>query len=481
MKIKWSAFYSLFLLTTLVGCGSEEFGTVPQSTTEAPNPLTSFSHSSCSQSTLVKPKVDVLYLVDNSPSTVHIPSAIKQGIQNTAATLSTAFDYRVIVTPLLETNSGNNDFQVMTNSSELSGIPSDHRRVQVAGQFKFFNTPPEDVNPPKVGEYERGLNRTVSFINAHKNNLLRNGAHLILVIVSNGRDLEIESTNENGQVNVDTAIYNQRRQSLINFKNAQNLNLAQLRLFTVAPKQKDCQEGWRAATGSYLAMAKQLYYESGAGDNSQYEDNYNLCTSEYSNLFAGINSSIQQQVLKHQYRYWPVTFAETNSDVSIGEMKVFKVSQNGTKTELMTPSSWLYEDKGAPTTVDTRELPTVGEPVSGRHFIKFTNGNLISYPDCVLVQSVSKTEYFGYVVLPQKPVPGSVAIWVNGISLPSSAWTDESSTVQTKNIKVDHPSGNPPGSANPPVVKSGFMLKLKPAYYYKSGDNLQINYTPAPI
>ncbi len=157
MKIQWSALFSLLLLFTLASCGSEEFGTAPRSTSTSANPLTSFSHSSCSTYTLIKPKVDILYVIDNSASSYYIANDVRTAISNTVNRLSTDFDYRVIGTPLLQTATGNNDYQVMTNSTDLQGIPADSRRVSSAGSFTFFG------NAPTSG-VERGLDRVVSFV-----------------------------------------------------------------------------------------------------------------------------------------------------------------------------------------------------------------------------------------------------------------------------------------------------------------------------
>jgi len=476
MKIKWSVFYTLTLLMTLASCGSEQFGTVPRSSTENPNPLSSYSHTSCSQYTLIKPKVDVVYFVDNSLSIYSIPAAVKAGIKNTPNTLSQNFDYRVIVTPLLETNTGNADFQVMTNSTELAGVPAagDPRRILSTDSFKFEPTPFENLMSPRS---EKGLDRTVDFVTAHKNALLRKGAHLILVVVSNGRDLEVEPEGSSG-VYTNTALFNARLSSLQTLKNPSNLNSSQLRFLSVVAKTDSCgnpsgpQGGWRAANGSYVAMSNAFHGSS---------DVFDLCTNQHSQLFESINATIHQEVINHQYRYWPINFAESSSDVSIDDLQVFKVTPNGTATQLPKTTAWTYDYRNPAESVDMRELPTPGEPVTGKHFIRFTNGNLITYPDCVLVKSVSKTEYFGYVVLPQKPQPGTIYVRINGVSIPSSGWTDETNTVQTKNIKVDNPTATPPGSANPPLVKTGFMLKLKPQYYYKSGDTVQADFLPAGI
>lgn len=473
MKIKWSVFFSLLLLMALTSCGSEQFGTVPKSTTSEADPLKSYAHNSCSAFTLIKPKVDVLYVVDNSSSSYYIGSDIKNALSNTVNRLSSDFDYRVIGTPLIETSGGNNDYQVMTNSSDLQGIPSDSRRISSAGSFSFFS------NAPVTG-VERGLNRVVSFVDSHKNALIRNNAYLIVVLVSNGRDLEVEEDAGfgNGETRLNTANYNARLASLRSIHST--LNSLQLRMISVTAKSV-CSPGYRTAHKSYVKMSNDLYMDSKAQDSNANLDSYDLCSSGgIASIFTAINNSIKQVVLPHQYRYWPITFAENNEMVSKDEIKVQKISPNGSSVTLTRDTDWFYEDRGSAQTVNTRELPTPGEPITGRHFIRFSN--LVTYPDCVLVTSVSRTEYFGYIVLPQRPRIDTVSVRINGrvISQSSSnGWSDLTSTSSTRNIKVPYPA---PGDENPPVIRTGFMLQLNgSANYYKSGDSVEVNFVPAGI
>lgn len=474
MRIFLSATLILFLLG-LVSCGKEEFGTVPRNTSESASPLKAYAHNSCSTFTLIKPKVDVLYVVDNSSSSYYIANDIKTALSNTVSKLSTDFDYRVIGTPLMETATGNNNFQVMTNSADLQGIPSDTRRISSASAFSFFTSTP-------VPGVEKGLSRIISFVDTHKNNLIRSNSYLVVVLVSNGRDLEVEEDLGfgNGETKLNTSVYNARLASFRGLRTA--LDSLQLRLFSVTAKSV-CAAGYRTALKSYVKMSSDLYTDSLAQDNNSSLDSYDLCSSSgLSSIFTAINNSIKQVVLPHQYRYWPITFAENNEMVSLGEIKVQKISPTGASVTLVRDTDWSYEDKGSSQVVNTRELPTIGEPVTGRHFIKFPDNKLITYPDCVLVTSVSRTEYFGYVVLPQRPKVESLSLRINGRVIPQSStngWSDLTSSPSTRNIKIPYPSA---GDENPPVIRTGFMLQLNGASnYYKSGDNVEVNFIPAGI
>jgi hypothetical protein len=375
--------------------------------------------------------------------------------------------------PLIETVSGNNDFQIMTNSTDLAGVPSDSRRITSAGAFNFFSNAP-------IPGIERGVGKVVSFVGAHKNSLLRNNAYLIVVLVSNGRDLEVEEDAGygNGETRLNSIVYNQRLSSLRTHRS--DLNSIQFRMMSVTAKSV-CVSGYRTALKSYVKISNDLYVDSQATDNNSNLDSYDLCSSSgISSIFTAINNSIKQVVLPHKYRYWPITFAENNEMVSLNEIKVKKISPNGSAVDLTRDTDWVYEDKVTAQAVNTRESPTLGEPVTGRHFIKFTN--LLTYPDCVLVTSISRTEYFGYIVLPQRPRVDTISVRINGNLVSKSTtngWSDLTSAPQTRNIKVSHPN---PGDENPPVMRTGFMLQLNGASnYYKSGDKVEVNFLPEGV
>lgn len=487
MKIQWSVFLSFFLLFALAGCGGEEFGSTPQTAKSEADTLKNYSHSSCSTYTLIKPKVDVLYVVDNSSSTYYLSSDVKKALSNTVNSLSRDFDFRVIGTPLLATSSNvssaNENYQVMTNSTGdgLAGIPTDSRRITSAGSFSFFNNAP-------VSGVERGTQRVVEFINHHQNGLIRPNSYLIIVLVSNGRDQDLETDQGfgNGSTEPNNSNFIARHASFTNIRNT--LNPIQLRFMAVTAQTHNCKPGYWTSNHSYVRMAKQLYQDSQANDNDSKQDAFDLCQAQnITSIFTSINNSIKQVVLKHEYSHWPITFAENNEMVDLDEIRVHKVSSNGTSVELTRGIQWNYDGNPATSvvrTVNTRSgplpRPGVGEPVTGRHFIAFNSP--IIYPDCVLVTSVSRTEYFDHVVLPQNPQVNTLALRINGRLIPKSdtnGWSYPSAAPQTINIKAPYPT---PADENPPVMRTGFMIKLNGSdNYYKSGDSVQADYIPQGI
>lgn len=447
MKIYWSVIHSL-LLATLVSCGGEQFGTTPQSTSNSVQAPTGYKQYSCSSHTLIKPKVDVLYVVDNSGSIFDIQDAVKAAIKNTANTISQNFDYRLISTKLIQPQTDStpyDDYLVLTNSTDA--LPDTSKKVSVASELFNF------VYDGKA--MERGLGRTYEFMNHHKNSLLRNGAYQIVVLVSNGRD---------DQVAGDSALF---ASTLTNYQTLKGaLQAPQLRFLSVTAKGS-C---GKSAADTYVKMSTSLNSSS---------DSFDICSSSLSNLFSVVNSTIQQVIIPHHYRYWPMTFAKVgDTENSFGEIKVYKVSGNSAPV-LVPASEWTYHES-TQGWENTRELPTVGERADYKHFVRFNN--LVTYPDCIQIEAKSRTEYFGYIILPRAPQLAGIYVTINGNSIPQSStngWTYIGNVTVPKNIKMPYPNA---GDDLPKVEKMGFMIQLNgSSNYYKSGDNVQVNFIPAAI
>lgn len=469
MKIYWSVINSL-LLATLVSCGGEQFGTTPQSSTSAPDPLRVYEHHSCTNRTLIPPKVDIVYVVDNSGSSFNIQDSVKAAVRNTVNSISQEFDYRVIGTTLLNTpgdTTPNDDYRVMTNSNE-DALTSEAqtRRVYNPNDLTFFSNPITSFAP------ERGLGRTLEFLEHHRTTgLLRQGAYHLVVLVSNGRDDEVEYVE--GGVNKSYPTYSDRFNRFTALKTS--LSSQQLRFMAVTAKTS-C-TGSKTSNLSYIKVANELYAESGATDNNSNRDSYDICTTGLSSLFSAVNSSIKKIVIPHTYRYWPVTFASsTDTRTSFGNVEVYKITGSAAP-QLMPSSSWTWEETPSGSK-NIREPGT--EIVSGHHFIRFNTP--VSYPDCIQVKSVSRTEYFGYVVLQREPRPETIFVTINGHVIPKSntnGW-EYRGILTVPNIKVPHPDS--PGSEIPAIPRSGFMIQLHgTSNYYKSGDNVQVNFIPAAI
>ncbi len=482
MKTYWSAIYSLLLLTFLAGCGKEQFGSAAQNSTSSANAIQNLNQLSCSSSTLIKPKVDILYVVDNSSSTKYLSDSIKNTIKYTIDTISKEFDYRVVGTTLLPIPGDStpfDDFQFMTNSTDPYSGAISSKRVISSSEFSFFQS------ISSGGANEAGLSRTINFINANKGStgsLFRQNAYNLIILISNGRDTEVERYPGYGDINQTVeypGVFDSRTMSFINIKNS--LQSQQFR-FIAATTSTNCsvngETGSLSSKKSYIKMANSLYDLSGATDSPGTRDSYDLCSHETAGLFNAVNNSIQQVVLNHKYKYWPITF--TNDDFDTSKIQVYKTVGNNPPVQITT--GWTYRlNPNFPSGFNTRTEPTVGEPTTARHLIEFSSGNEIEYPECVSITSTTKTEYFGYIVLPQAPkLSEGVTVRINGAVIPQSAtngWSYVGS--MSTNIKMPFPN---PGDEVPAVNKTGFMIQLNgTANYYKSGDNVQVTYVSAPI
>lgn len=474
MKIYWSTFLSLTFLLALASCGGEQFGTTPQADKPSIDAVKGFEQVTCSGHTLVRPLVDILYVVDNSTSSYYVPQDIKTGIQNTINSISSQFDYRVIGTTLFETALGNQEYQVLSKSQESlpASIPQS-KIVTSSGQFNFFQKIVENGT-------ERGLGRVQSFIANHQTDLFRQNAYLFIVLVSNGRDVDVEHVIKDDYVNThqteaEIAAFNNRKNALLTIKSY--LQNQQMRLFSVTANDRSC--GHINSPKSYGAMSQALLDASGPlNPYPSNNDHFDLCNSGgISALFAGINASIKQIIIPHKYKYWPITFSETPTGLNLNEIKVYKSSPTQAPS-LMPASSWKYVSNENFTSYNSRIEPKPeGEPINTRHLIEFTSGNEIVYPNCVQITSVSNLEYFGYVVIPKVPKMESVVLKINGKQVTQSesdGWTYLGQA--TRNIKVEHN-----GFANTPTaMRTGYMFQLNGANnYYKSGDSVEIFYVPA--
>lgn len=475
---------SLFFLL-LAGCGAEQFGTVPQSDQQQPNPIKQYDQSSCSNHTLIKPEVDILYVVDNSTSNYYISSSVQSAIQNTINSISNQFDYRVIGTPLIQTSGGNNDYQVLAKSPETlpASAINNNKVVSSSSQFNFFNN---HVN----GSLEPGLARVQSFIAHHaatsptpSTGLFRQKAYLFVVLVSNGWDTDIEvGDGEGGSVYTTngSSIFTSRKNSLSYLKNTV-LQSQQFRIFSLVTHPGCTKSGWRPAEKSYMEMSRVLYQDHSPALTDQagktWPDSYDLCQGNVSSVFAAVNSSIQQIIVPHEYRMWPLTNIPVEN-LDTGSIRVYKKSPTSGTTLLTKDTQWTYfpNPSGASQTITTPDSPV--ETSSAPHFVKFVSGNEISYPDCVSVSSTSNVEYFGFIVIPKIPKLESVQIKINGLSIPKSNTNGWSyiGEYTNKNIKVSHN-----GYSNlPAALRSGYFIQLNGANnYYQSGDNVEIHYVPA--
>ncbi len=468
---------SLFLLG-LISCGEETItqNTVSEkfSTTE----LKSFSVSTCSQRTFAKPPVDILYVIDNSGSTLNSAfDNIKGQIQNTIYTLSSDFDYHIYVVPLnAVTGDEINTYPLLANNP--SSIPNLSNVTLVQPEnLQMFSQAGGNNN-------EFGINRAYNVIqNNRDNGIFREEAHTIVVMISTGDDTYSKQTVGGGNVGPRdevkfneqveqfkslTEIYADANPSLSNPLRAQTL-----RFFSVTAASA-CHSDWKAGT-NYRELSQRIYSYQNLQDNKTAKDRMDLCSGDYSSLFAPVNNSIKAVVIAHKYDHWKISSAN-ESQIQANDITVVKLKQNGEQVEIREDSVDGFEYLGYKSNINTRYEPSEGEPVTG--LVVKLNGNArVSYPDCIVAKTRTPTEYFGFITIPREPDLSTVEIKINGELVPQNAqngWTYVGWR-ETINIKVPGPTD---AAVTPPVNQSGYVIQLHGNAIYTNGDTIGVYYKP---
>jgi len=475
-----------FLLGLISSCGKEEFGITPRANISTANAVKYFEQNFCAQPTEIEPKVDILYIVDNSTSTYYIPNDIQNAVKTMVDQVSMEFDYRIIGISLLPINNltPNSDYQVLTNSKDPLSIEAQNQKIISSSQLNFFTTKMSGSNEP-------GLQRAINFIKSNTSNnsgLFRKGSNLIVILFSNGSDTDIEIPSEmGGPPTFNSTNYNNRLNSFNDIK-TNILKSTQMRLISTAAHTNECESGktgWISSQKSYVKMSRDLYTLSKATDSPYDQDSYDLCKG-VSNVFNSINSSIRRVVLPNIYRFWPITFASsTQTRNDFGTINVYKID-NG-QSVLMPSSAWTYYENLSSGPLNLREAnspggqASAGSEFSGRHFIRFNDDHLITSPTCVQIKSSTRTEYFGYIVLSQAPKIETLIIKINGKVISKSTTNGWSYVGYRMNQNIKMPKPNP-GDELPAINKTGYLIQLNgEENYYKSGDKIEANFIPAPI
>ncbi|PJB54379.1 MAG: hypothetical protein CO099_01880, partial [Bdellovibrio sp. CG_4_9_14_3_um_filter_39_7] len=128
----------IILALFLSSCGKEQFSTSRKVETTSTSPIQLNSSKACSSFTLIKPQVDFLFLWDNSSSTTFINNSTKTALNNTIDSISSRFDYHILLAPLV--GSGNGDAKFVSETpvglgSAALGMKID--RSQAANSLNF--------------------------------------------------------------------------------------------------------------------------------------------------------------------------------------------------------------------------------------------------------------------------------------------------------------------------------------------------------
>lgn len=468
----------------VVSCGEE---ILTQSTLDegfTASNIQAFELNTCSQMTFEKPPVDLLFIVDNSGSSlIQSFSDIKTQISNTINTISGEFDFHIYIAPLIPLN-GDSLTQYQAVVSDTSTLV--HPTTGSSTLSSVNVTSPENISffaQATGNNDEHGFSRAEALISANRNNgIFRKRANTVIVNISNGDDNEAIQTIAGNQF-FDPVAFRNIRNSLLKFSKRYSdsnsvsnpLEAESLRYISLVA-HSSC-NGWKRGS-NYQQMSREIYEYMGYSDDPVSRDSEDLCSGNYSNLFASINSSIQAVVVGHKYDHWKISNAQA-SQIQEDDVTVSRVSSNGTITSIPAGSANGFEYLGFRANQNTRYEPTPGEPASGL-MIRLNGTARISYPDCIIAKTRTPTEYFGFLALPREPQTGSIRVLVRGQELSQSStngW-DYIGWREVKNVKVEGPTG---ASILPALNKTGYFIQLYGDAIFTNGDTIQVYYKPASL
>lgn len=462
---------STFLLLSLLiatSCGEETLTKSQQKTTITAADISTFEVSNKSLSHLEKPPVDILYVVDNSGSTlIDSFQSLKGQIQNTLYNVSNEFDYHIYFTPLIPASGDSITSYplIVSDPSSLNGTAG--LNIITADNLSPFAA-------ASGNNVEHGFQRALTIIeNNISNGIFRQNANTIVVMISNGDDTSAISYGFGGNSVVDQ---NKFETTVSDFKRltkqhspSGSLKAETLRFISLVAHQ-NC--SFAKPGDFYRLMSQKIYDYQGFTDNNSKKDSFDLCSRDYSGLFSAVNSSIRQVLVGHKYDHWLIS-TQSESSIAIDDITLTKVNGNtGAKTNIPRSATNGFEYLGARSNQNTRYFPDAGEPVSGL-VVKLNGTARVDFPDYIVSKTRTPTEYFGYIPLPRDPDLKTVEVIINGTKYGQSSsdgWTYLGYR-EILNTKVPGPSG---ASVNPPLNKSGYFLKLYGSAIYSSGDNVQV-------
>jgi len=509
--------YLIFALF-FAGCGADQFAPKRVSDNAVLPNIQQNAVQSCSAFTLIKPKVDFLFLWDNSTSSTFINPQTKAALNNTIDLISSRFDYHVLLAPLVTRPSDPLNYQAKLISENTDGLNSSALSIKIdrslASDALNFNY--------SGGSQEQGVKRSIDLIKGNINNgIFRSKSYLYVVLLSNQNDSswqkqQVAAADENQYLDEQFNRFICVRNPVIPGAGCTGaaLDSYQMRFMNITAFSDDGNGAscpnvslWDAGS-TYQKFASRVYaqpYPDPMGGAPVYRqtdqndkpysqrDSYDLCSqSSFSSIFDGINASINDTLIQHKYNYWPVASSGASS-IDPAEIRVYK---NGTEIPRLS-SPIPFGASGFTFTnsiqnVNTRYAPTPGERFEG-YVVRLYGNAEVTYPECINVQTQSPKEWFGYINLQTKPVENSISVKVNGQTVSQSSingWQliktgGQPAYFSSKNIKISAPGSFCPSSSTtycpgtPAMNKSGYFLQLFGNAVYSNGAVIEVIYDPS--
>lgn len=467
--------YILSILLVFVSCTKEEFTANTISQTGSTDPIWHESNTLCADFTLVKPKVDFIFIWDNSSSQIFVTPETKEALNNTIENISTRFDYRILITPLISEDNSSNI--LIADNSE--GLTSEATAI-----LKPASSASQYLNFPFSAGIEHGLDRANDLLETNQTNgILRKNAYTVIVLMSNGDDIVKTETSRIDMVSTEAYI-EQEKIRMLNIKNTQLMS-SQLRFMSiVAHSACEGAYGTFQQNYSYKTMSQKIFAENTGIDSmgSSTPDSFDICGADFSHLFDGVNNSIQNSIEAHVYKYWPIASAGSKT---FNKDKLVVKKSTGTEIFPKTESSSNgYTVLDGVQTVNTRELPTAGEPYTG-YVLELFGDSKVTYPECLIVQTEAAVEFYGYIQLHSKPLLESLRVKINGIEIFADktngyeyiGYKENLSIRIDESLLVDESGNYVPSEV--PDYKNGYFLKLYGSAIYSNGAQIEVVYDPS--
>lgn len=497
--------FHLVLILAVFGfsCTKQEFQTNKSSSSSAISAASTSCSTLFTKSTLVKPKVDLLFVWDNTSSFNFVTDSTKASLSNLISSVSENFDYHILNAPLVPANNA--------SMYEMSLIASDSSSVS-GSALTILKSKESAISTlafsQGAGSTERGIDRAYDIVtNNRSNGIFRDGAYTLIVMMSNQDDMGCEiSTGYTSCTQTDKNNYlATKKQKYLCLRGSQNtfscsgyptLNSSMLRMISVVPLTM-CSNGLNKINYNYKMFSKYLYetpYVTSTGtwtttddiapDISGYPDNRNLCTTDMSRIFDSVNTAIKSTLIQHVYTYWPLASSTASVDPSTIQVTTSagKSLTNNTCVIDNSCSSTPTEGFGYignQTNHATRTYPTAGEFYTGKMIQLYgTNGNdLVVYPTSLTVCYQEMKQKYGYIYLTNgEPNTTTIEVLINGVTVPQSTTNGWSymglqyMTALDSNLKI----ANLPANAT-----SGYVIKLNGTYQVTNAQsvNIEVVYT----
>lgn len=482
----------------MVGCNPEEFGVSSQSGTVGVDPIATYQKTGCAASTLIKPPVDILFLVDNSASVYYLNDTLRQAMANTLTQISDDYDYRAMVAPLISIS----PTESLTNFPVVANTPITSTLVNYIGTAEQIASNIQPFSSIVGGASEPGVKRAIDIINAnHRQNaadtVFRKGAYTHVVILSNGDDNEAVYSNGYLNIAATNALQEQRVLELKKFTRkfydtyfapdrGLLLRSEEFRFVTIVA-HSNCGPGMIKGT-RYMDVSRQTYnyvtnsnVTTGGGP-----DSIDICNSSLDNVFAQVSANIQQVIVPHVYNWWPVATTNTFDTTQIRVIKSTNAGGTYECTRDDMTNGFVYHNTFM-TNKETRESPlpppgTLAEPYTG-YLIEMFGQCKVTFPECIYIDLQDPPSYRGYIVFDREPSISTIRVFkapaVNPtarVEIPQNAtngWT-----------YIGTFSGNimilAPGNFNNPMPPSqaGYAVRLNGTAAATNGDILEYYFDP---